>query len=272
MVLCKFFNVCAATKIVIGILVAAVVVIDHVHCKPFDETYIETTGGNDAVVTNETSIFTKTGTGNRVKLFVNKKFLLGNEDGTINATTLIDKFHDDIVWQRYSLKGEIVIRNSKHCYFVCINDCGYVYSTNLPTRDCLFVEELNESHYTYFYRKYKTSKMYLAVNLEGKTRRTVVDDVELLGKLTTPSAFTVIDHLTSAEDFATEKCAEIQSVQSRINVSPKKMCKIVKRRFKKENKIVGNEIPNDLTLKSLESGHHNMTNESAIEIVEWVNN
>ncbi|QYC92668.1 Fibroblast growth factor [Trabala vishnou gigantina nucleopolyhedrovirus] len=165
------------------------------------------------------------GTSKPVQLFMNTKFLTGWQDGKINGTVDLDaNVEANTVWQRFAVKTQVLIRNVQNCYFTCINDCGYVYSTMLPNKECLLTEYLDDSHYTFFYRKTNKHKLYLALNVEGKTRK-----VSLPVKQKPSAKFiTLIGASLSYWDKSKPDEAACQSLaylQSKLNYKPPKTCK-----------------------------------------------
>nr|AKN91087.1 FGF [Buzura suppressaria nucleopolyhedrovirus] len=189
---------------------------------------------------------TSIGTQSKVQFFINKKLLKINKDKVINATEVSDV---ESVWQRFAFKTEIVIRNVYSCRFMCINDCGYIYSASIPNKECLWTESMpDDIHYSYYYRKTGKRRMYLAINLEGKTRKVVLPEHENIGKFTAQTSVTL--YKWDAVD-PLDMCNPVVTFTTKLSFKPKNNCQseVKKRRSSIE---ITNDIPEPMSTAEVE--------------------
>ncbi|ABF47459.1 fibroblast growth factor [Clanis bilineata nucleopolyhedrovirus] len=159
----------------------------------------------------------------QIQIHMNGQFLAITSNGVINAT---DNAHDvSTVWQRHAVNtSSILLRSVSYCWFLCINECGYTYTTRVPIAECIWVEKFEDSqHYTYIYRPMTDKKLYLALNNQGKTRRIVLSNNETLGKYAdyTASVYSDWNQLLSVDG---SLCPSVKTMRMKLNYHPDKKC------------------------------------------------
>jgi Fibroblast growth factor len=165
-----------------------------------------------------------TGTRKHVYLFVNHHYIAINETGTISGLQVNES--NSTVWHRIALSdGSILLRSSAQCTYACINECGYVYSAVLPTNECVWSETYNEFDYRFISKTFGDRVAYLAVNVQGKTRKLMTPKNETVGdKVDTVHIF--IKPYSGIVDFS--KTCKVANTK-RLSYIPKKTCKSLAR-------------------------------------------
>ncbi|AAZ67492.1 orf122 [Trichoplusia ni single nucleopolyhedrovirus] len=179
-------------------------------------------------------------TGRLVQFFINHKYLHMHADGVINGT--LDRFNNETVWRRIAVpvpeesaekKTGILIQSASNCRYLCINECGYMYSAEIPTFECILQEKIEESRYHLIYKDYNRRHAYLSINLEGKFRRSVFKNKKSIGDA-------IIRTNVAVESWTGEKisdtCGEL--IRSKLNYRSRKAC-----RNASKKRLVSNEIP-----------------------------
>ncbi|AUF81635.1 fibroblast growth factor [Malacosoma neustria nucleopolyhedrovirus] len=115
-------------------------------------------------------------TENSIQIRINHMMLQIDANGNVNGTDYATK--NSTLFRRHATANGTLIRSSSNCYFLCMNSCGYVYTSKVPNSECLFVEDFNiDSHYSNLYRLFNDKKKgYVALNKVGKMRRLVVSN------------------------------------------------------------------------------------------------
>ncbi|AOL56843.1 FGF protein [Chrysodeixis includens nucleopolyhedrovirus] len=174
-----------------------------------------------------------------VQFFINHKYLHMHADGVINGT--LDRFNNETVWRRIAIPKPdaaekttgILIQSASNCRYLCINECGYMYSAEIPTYECILQEKIEESRYHLIYKDYNKRHAYLALNMEGKFRRSVFKNKELIGDAIARTNVAV-------ESWTGEKisntCGEL--IRSKLNYRVRKTC-----RNALKKRLISNEIP-----------------------------
>ncbi|AIZ48597.1 fgf [Agrotis segetum nucleopolyhedrovirus B] len=122
----------------------------------------------------------KEGSQKHVHLFMNHWFLQMNGDGSINGTGTHES--NQTLWHRIALaEGKIMLRSSQYCNYLCINECGYEYSSMVPNSECVWSEVFDVNHYRFVYKKFGNRTAYLSLNVAGKLKRVVLLKKETLG-------------------------------------------------------------------------------------------
>ena len=123
-----------------------------------------------------TAIPVPAGTENSIQLRINRMMLQIDSNGNVNGTDYTTK--GSTLFRRHATANGTLIRSSSSCHFLCMNLCGYVYTSKMPNSECLFVEDFDvDSHYTNLYRPLNDKKRgYVALNKAGKMRRLVVSN------------------------------------------------------------------------------------------------
>ncbi|AIU41366.1 fgf [Sucra jujuba nucleopolyhedrovirus] len=211
------------------------------------------------------------GSATHVQFFINKRLLQMSAEGIVNGTN--ESMHDEnTVWKRIAVdkKSDIVIRNVKNCRFLCINDCGYTYSATVPNKECLWTEAMN-GHYSYYYRQLPKRKMYLGLNLEGKTRKIVLPVDDPVGKFASQT-FTTIRHWTSAAPRG-DVCETWDQVKGNLTIKPKNTCRSFSKTKVETQFELTNSIPleRDNKLNDEDVEYTNVLDESK-EVVSAVKN
>ncbi|ADB84379.1 fibroblast growth factor [Apocheima cinerarium nucleopolyhedrovirus] len=189
-----------------------------------------------------------TGTSKHIKIYMGNKWLTGHSDGIINGTsdgTSADNIDHGLVWHRFAHNLNILLRNAEYCYYLCINDCGHVYSATVPNKQCLLTEEMSGG-YTYFQRKMPKQSMYVAINIGNKMRNSIKFEGEPMTFANKASSI-----LTRISDYKSpsEECAPLN--KSKLNYKPKNKCAITARKI--DPKIMSNEIPNPESADSVDT-------------------
>ncbi|AAY84061.1 FGF [Chrysodeixis chalcites nucleopolyhedrovirus] len=182
----------------------------------------------------------KAGTERLVQFFINHKYLHMHADGVINGS--LDRFNNETVWRRIAVPipeettektTGILIQSASNCRYLCINECGYMYSAEIPTFECILQEKIEESRYHLIYKDFNRRHAYLSLNLEGKFRRSVFKSKEPIGDA-------IIRTNVAIETWTGEKisntCGEL--IRSKLNYRIRKTC-----RSALKKRLISNEIP-----------------------------
>ncbi|QEI03629.1 FGF [Rachiplusia nu nucleopolyhedrovirus] len=156
----------------------------------------------------------------QVQIFINHKYLQMHSDGVVNGS--LDRLNNNTVWKRIATNDSgVIIQSMAHCLYLCMNECGYVYSIDVPNHDCIFQEVFKENNYEFIVKKIEKKMAYLSLNIEGKPRRTVLRRREPIGEgleytrvMVTPWEETLLDETI---------CPEM--VRTKLSYYPKKSCK-----------------------------------------------
>lgn len=161
-------------------------------------------------------------TGRLVQIGINRQLLTCFANGTVGGST--DERADGTAWRRWAAKPrEVLIRSAATCAFVCLDDCGFLYTAaEAPNKECLFVEELSENHYSYLYRVHDRSRIYLALGANGKSRRVVAPVDEPLADHGNPTSVVYREWNSSRDDCATLGAKRLQAA---LAFKPRKVCK-----------------------------------------------
>ncbi|AWW14485.1 egf [Hyposidra talaca nucleopolyhedrovirus] len=201
----------------------------------------------------------RVGTESKVQFFINNKLLRLNGDKMISASEISDA---ESVWQRFAIKTEIVIRHVQSCRFMCINDCGIVYSASIPNKECLWTETMPDGvYYSYYYRKTGKRRMYFAINLEGKTRRIVLPDKQKIGKFAVQTSVT-LRTWEAAEPRVS--CPPVLTFAANLTIKPKNTCRTEK--IKRQTKLeTTNNIPDPMSTVEVERGDSNINSNDDVD-------
>jgi Fibroblast growth factor len=193
-----------------------------------------------------------TGTSKYIKIHMANKWLTGHSDGVINGTSGDDNnTNHGLVWRRFAHNLNVLLRNVEYCYYLCINDCGHVYSATVPNKQCLLTEEMSGG-YTYFRRKMLNQSVYVAINIANKMRNSIVYEGEAMDFAAKASSI-----LTRVNDYKSpsEACAPLN--KSKLNYKPKSKCVAAARKI--DPKIMSNEIPNPESVEEIDAIHTSIT-------------
>ncbi|UJZ89063.1 fgf [Erannis ankeraria nucleopolyhedrovirus] len=192
-----------------------------------------------------------TGTSKYIKIHMANKWLTGHSDGIINGTSDDNNTNHGLVWRRFAHNLNVLLRNAEYCYYLCINDCGHVYSATVPNKQCLLTEEMSGG-YTYFRRKMVNQSMYVAINIANKMRNSIVYEGEAMDFAAKASSI-----LTRVKDYKSpsEACAPLN--KSKLNYKPKSKCVSATRKI--DPKIMSNEIPNPESVEEIDTIHATIT-------------
>lgn len=193
----------------------------------------------------------KSGSSKLVQISINHRYLtIHPEDGyALNGTA--DKDVDNNVWQRISLGSDILVRAVKSCRFLCMNECGYAYSMDVPTKECRFVETFGKNHYTYLHRQVGKKRFYLAMNVQGRLRRTMLREKDRLRKDAVQTSIVYADYNDVA--VTDVHCAIVKSISHKLDYEPKKTCE---NPHKRNPKILSNTIPDPLNVTAIDSDEY----------------
>lgn len=165
----------------------------------------------------------KAGTMKKIQLFVGRFYLHMNSDGVVNGS--LEKLNNETVWRRIAVNSsEVVIQSVAHCLYLCMNECGYVYSIDKPNHDCIFREVFKENNYEFIMKKLERKHAYLAMDVAGHTRRIVMRRKEPLGESLDRVRVMVTpwdESLTKVT--ITDICAPLN--RTKLSYRPKKSCK-----------------------------------------------
>ncbi|QHB21780.1 fgf [Artaxa digramma nucleopolyhedrovirus] len=112
-----------------------------------------------------------------IQLYINDKYLAIGAD---NAVKTADAYAWDphTMWHSEIYNYKTILRNVQNCMFLCINDCGYLYTNRVPNKQCLFTKYNVEGdgqdkleRVTLYRRASNKLKLYLAADSEGRIRR-----------------------------------------------------------------------------------------------------
>ncbi|ADD73858.1 FGF [Lymantria xylina nucleopolyhedrovirus] len=161
-------------------------------------------------------------TGRLVQIGINRQLLTCFSNGTVGGST--DERADGTVWRRWAVNPrEVLIRSAATCAFACLDDCGFLYTAaETPNKECAFVEELSENHYSYLYRMHDRSRIYLALGANGKSRRVVAPADEPLADHGNPTSVVYREWNSSRDDCATLNSKRLQAA---LAFKPRKVCK-----------------------------------------------
>ncbi|QEI03511.1 FGF [Spodoptera cosmioides nucleopolyhedrovirus] len=114
------------------------------------------------------------GTQNHVHIFLNHHFLQMNADGTVDGSAT--DLSNQTLWHRIARPdGMMLLRSSRYCTYLCINECGYGYSALLPNGECLWTEIYDEFSNRFIVKQFENNRTaYLALNTAGKLKRVVL--------------------------------------------------------------------------------------------------
>ncbi|AIE47764.1 fgf [Peridroma alphabaculovirus] len=162
------------------------------------------------------------GTQKQIHVFINHKYLHINADGLISGAPT--NVANETLWHRIALtdhgvKNGVLLRSSALCDYACINECGYVYSSHVPNNECVWEETYDEHNHRFFYKKFNNRTAYLALNLEGKLRRIVLQRKETLGDLLEPTNVQV-QHYEGAFEYS---CKPLYD--KKLDYKPTKTCR-----------------------------------------------
>nr|WUR10713.1 FGF [Calliteara abietis nucleopolyhedrovirus] len=204
-----------------------------VHCVPVPTTMARNNGNGNStsalklaaltliglppVFVQPRGFYSNANTSEPIQLALNRRFLNGARDGIVDGVDQTNAL--TAVWQRLAVRPyQILIRNVKHCFFVCINNCGYIYSARTPTANCLWTETLTENNYSTYYRVENNTNLYLALNNKGRTRRTVLVAGEPIGKSSKYAAGVVMRWFRPEP---VNNCIGINKLKHKLNSKPK---------------------------------------------------
>ncbi|UOQ18923.1 FGF [Olene mendosa nucleopolyhedrovirus] len=161
-------------------------------------------------------------TGRLVQIGINRQLLTCFSNGTVGGST--DERADGTAWRRWAVNPrEVLIRSAATCAFACLDDCGFLYTAaETPNKECMFVEELSENHYSYLYRAHDRNRIYLALGANGKSRRVVAPVDEPLTDHGNPTSVVYREWNSSRDDCAT---LDSKRLQAALAFKPRKICK-----------------------------------------------
>nr|ANS71038.1 fibroblast growth factor [Lymantria dispar multiple nucleopolyhedrovirus] len=164
-------------------------------------------------------------TGRFVQIGINRRLLTCFANGTVAGSDLDGAAIENTVWRRWAPNfNEIVVQSLAACLFVCINDCGFVYSAATPNKECLFAEEMGENRYTYLYRVHDRNRVYVAIGLDGKPRRVVVPVGQPLAHHAQPTSIIYREYNSSLP--LNDRCPNnAKTLRASLAFKPKKICK-----------------------------------------------
>lgn len=160
------------------------------------------------------------GTMKHVQIFLNHRYLHMHSDGIINGS--LEYKSNETLWKRIATNDSgIIIQSVAYCSYLCMNECGFVYSIDVPNYDCIFTEIFKENNYEFIVKKIEKRYAYLALNIEGKPRRTVLRRREPVGDLleNTSCMITVWEGKNITDDI----CTDI--ITTKLSYRPKKTCR-----------------------------------------------
>ncbi|ABM45747.1 fibroblast growth factor [Spodoptera frugiperda multiple nucleopolyhedrovirus] len=161
---------------------------------------------------------TLTGTQNNIVLYFNHYLLRMNLVGDIDGTKLENS--NDTVFHRIAQPNrKILLRSSAHCSFLCINECGYVFSSKTPTFECLWNEYYDSFRNRFLIKQFENNRTaYLAIDAAGKTHRVLLLKKEKL-----------LDDFESAHMFLKNSTRHFKRCKSysskKLTYMPPKTCK-----------------------------------------------
>ncbi|ACH88567.1 fibroblast growth factor [Helicoverpa armigera multiple nucleopolyhedrovirus] len=213
---------------------------------------------------NNLTTHTREGSQNNVRIFINHHFLRMNLDKTVNGSQVGDS--NETVWHRVAHSDGVLLRSSLYCNYVCINECGYGYSALIPNNECLWTEHYDDNHYRFIYKKFGNRTAYLAVNLEGKLKRTVLLRKETLG-----------DNLQQSHVLLKDYDGETLNVTcqpvnyKKIDIQPLKTCKNPPRHKKGLKREVENKDSEEVKSEVL-NNTESVSTIPAVAMADMVNN
>ncbi|AGR56874.1 fgf [Hemileuca sp. nucleopolyhedrovirus] len=194
-----------------------------------------------------------------IQLSVNGYYVSANSDGLVAATRSLSR---ETLWSRLeSRNGEIMLRSPLYCFFVCINDCGQVYSVLSPNKECRFIEHVNERNYTSFH--VHSNGMFLGVKRPTKLQKATLSSTIYGNKKNETwhnNNFIVVNHTSAMSKTALitigRRCSDDFDT-SRLNTKLRKKCKIER----KSLEIV--EVNNEIVLSEEEETQDNIETDYA---------
>ncbi|ACI28747.1 agip45 [Agrotis ipsilon multiple nucleopolyhedrovirus] len=159
------------------------------------------------------------GSQKHVHLYMNHWFLQMNGDGSINGSGTHES--NQTLWHRIALgEGEVLLRSSEYCNYLCINECGYEYSAMVPNSECVWSEVYDTDHYRFVYKKFGNRTAYLSLNVLGKLKRVVLLKKETLGSSVEQCHVMVKEYEGGAFD---KTCKPVST--NKLSYVPAKTCK-----------------------------------------------
>ena len=107
-----------------------------------------------------------------IRISMNDNHLEMTSNGTVRGT--FREPSNQAVWHRIDRpEGEFLLRSSVYCKYLCINECGYVYSAILPNSECLWSEMKNDAISRFFVKNFGNDTAYLAIDIRGRPQRVI---------------------------------------------------------------------------------------------------
>ncbi|AXU41636.1 FGF [Spodoptera eridania nucleopolyhedrovirus] len=162
------------------------------------------------------------GTQNHVHIYLNHYLLQMNANGTVDGA--FDAVpSNQTLWHRIARPdGMMLLRSSRYCTYLCINECGYGYAALLPNNECLWSEIYDEFNNRFIVKQFENNRTaYLALNSAGKLKRVVLLKKEKLMDAY-EQAHVFIKNPTTESNF-TESCNPLNT--KKLNYTPPKTCK-----------------------------------------------
>jgi len=174
-----------------------------------------------SLTVNLGSFFPVQGTRSKITLFIKHYYLAldHNDNSTVIGTTDDTSIYN--VFHRVSLSSKhLLLVNSITCKCVCIDSCGYVYTTSVPNKDCELTESVTSTYHNCYYKeRYDTNntltRSYLALNKLGHTKRIETNNNRKL--INRESHINVIfgEWNNMYEDVKFGSCRAVDTLQSR---------------------------------------------------------
>ncbi|ACI47408.1 FGF [Spodoptera litura nucleopolyhedrovirus II] len=162
------------------------------------------------------------GTQNHVHIYLNHYLLQMNANGTVDGA--FDAVpSNQTLWHRIARPhGLLLLRSSRYCNYLCINECGYGYTALLPNSECLWSEIYDEFNNRFIVKQFENNRTaYLALNTAGKLKRVVLLKKEKLMDAY-EQAHVFIKNPTTESNF-TESCNPLNT--KKLSYTPPKTCK-----------------------------------------------
>nr|WRK23557.1 fibroblast growth factor [Bombyx mori nucleopolyhedrovirus] len=123
-----------------------------------------------------------TGTSIPGRLFINRRFLAINPNGTVYGGT-IESDNADTTFKRLAVdRNRIVIQNAITCVYLCIDRCGQLYGSKTLSDDCFMREIMEKNNYNTYYKIYDRKLTYVALKNDGTPRKLQISKGRKLGK------------------------------------------------------------------------------------------
>lgn len=169
-----------------------------------------------------------------IQIVMRHRYLSVARNGTVWGITNSTDSHS--VFYRVPHYMNHLLKAAQTCRYICVNQCGYVYTAIVPNSECLWSTEIKETAYVMYKQFDSNTRAYLALNREGKPRNVLVNSSGVHRPLEPSSVkLTTLDWKHAS---ITHKCVVSPNINEKLAYKPRKICDLDIRTLETTNDYV----------------------------------